>query len=131
MNSEILSAGFGIQNLGAHPDSPEAVRDCQEYLCCPRFIYFMKCLDIPQHEDKRYKVIKGREVHEEKSKINREYLRKKLGCVSKDISAYLASSALHKNLVREILDIISKGYCPKKKSSPAHCIDCSYKNICV
>jgi len=185
--------------------------DVIEYLYCPRFIYFMKCLDISQHEDERYKVIKGREVHEEKAKINREYLRKKLGCVSKDISAYLASSALHlrgevdeilefsdgtlapldykfaeykdwvfqthkyqsalyallimenygkdvtrgyvcyirsknflkeiqfcnadfkkaKSLVREILDIVSKGYYPKKKSSPAHCIDCCYKNICV
>jgi CRISPR-associated exonuclease Cas4 len=171
----------------------------------------MKCLDIPQHEDERYKVIKGREVHEEKSRINREYLRKKLGCVAKDISVYLTSSVLHlrgevdevlsfldgtlapldykfaeykdwvyqthkfqstlyallimenygkevnrgyvcylgskdfikeipfctadfekaKNLVREILEIILKGYYPKKKSSPAHCIDCCYKNICV
>ena len=185
--------------------------DVIEYLYCPRFIYFMKCLDIPQHEDERYKVMKGREVHEEKAKINREYLRKKLGCVAKDISVYLTSSVLHlrgevdevlslpdgtlapldykfaeykdwvfqthkyqstlyallimenygkevnrgyvcylrsksfikeilfctgdfekaKNLVREILDIISKGYYPKKRSSAAHCIDCCYRNICV
>ena len=66
--------------------------DVIEYLYCPRFIYYMKCLDIPQHEDERYKVMKGREVHEEKSKINKEYLRKKLGCVAKDISVYLTSS---------------------------------------
>jgi CRISPR-associated exonuclease Cas4 len=185
--------------------------DVIEYLYCPRFIYFMKCLDIPQHEDERYKVIKGREVHDEKATINREYLRKKLGCVAKDISVYLTSSVLHlrgevdevlsfqdgtlapldykfaeykdwvfqthkyqsalyallitenygklvnrgyvcyvrsknfikeisfcnadfekaKNLVREILDIISKGYYPKKRSSLAHCINCCYKNICV
>src|SRR4030067_1922234 len=69
--------------------------DVIEYLYCPRFIYFMKCLDIPQHQDDRYKVMKGREVHEAKSNINREYLRKKLGCVAKDISVYLTSSALH------------------------------------
>jgi CRISPR-associated exonuclease Cas4 len=182
-----------------------------EYLYCPRFIYYMNCLNIPQHEDARYKVLKGREVHEEKAKINREYLRKKLGCSAKDISVHLSSSALHlrgevdevlsfpdgtlapldykfaeykdwvfqthkyqsslyallimenygkevnrgyvcylrsknfiktipfcradfekaKHLVREILNIISKGYYPKKASSQAHCIDCCYKNICV
>ena len=185
--------------------------DVIEYLYCPRFIYFMKCLDIPQHEDERYKVMKGREVHEEKVRINREYLRKKLGCVAKDISVYLASSGLHlrgevdevlsfsdgtlapldykfaeykdwvfqthkyqsalyallimenygrpvnrgyvcyvrshnlikevpfcsadleraKDLVKEILQIILRGYYPKKRSSSAHCIDCCYKNICV
>jgi CRISPR-associated exonuclease Cas4 len=185
--------------------------DVIEYLYCPRFIYFMKCLDIPQHEDERYKVVKGREVHEEKSGINREYLRKKLGCVAKDISVYLTSPFLHlrgevdevlsfsdgtlapldfkfaqykdwvfqthkyqsalyallitenygkpvnrgyvcyirsknfikeisfctadfekaKTLVKEILDVISKGYYPKKRSSLAHCIDCCYRNICV
>ena len=155
--------------------------------------------------------MKGREVHEEKLKINKEYLRKKLGCVAKDISVYLTSSVLHlrgevdevlafpdetlapldykfaefkdwvfrthrvqsalyallimenygkdvkrgficyvrsknfikeipfcnddferaKNIVNEILRIISKGYYPKKKSSLAHCIDCCYKNICI
>jgi len=79
--------------------------DVIEYLYCPRFIYFMKCLDIPQHEDERYKVIKGREVHEEKFKINREYLRKKLGCVSKDISVYLTSSVLH--LRGEVDEVLS------------------------
>lgn len=185
--------------------------DVIEYLFCPRFIYFMRCLDIPQHEDERYKVMKGREVHDEKAKINREYLRKKLGCVAKDISVYLTSSVLHlkgevdevlsfsdgtlapldykfaeykdwvfqtykyqsslyallimenygmevnrgyvcylrsknfikeipfrrvdfekaKSLVREVLNIISKGYYPKKKGSLARCIDCCYRNICV
>lgn len=79
--------------------------DVIEYLYCPRFIYFMKCLDIPQHEDERYKVIKGREVHEEKYKINREYLRKKLGCVAKDISVYLTSSVLH--LRGEVDEVLS------------------------
>lgn len=182
-----------------------------EYLYCARFIYYMNCLNIPQHEDERYKVMKGREIHEEKAKINKEYLRKKLGCVAKDISVYLTSSALHlrgevdevlsfsdgtlasldykfaeyrdwvfkthriqstlyallimenygkdvnrgyicyvrsnnfikeipfcsadferaKNIVKEILRIISKGYYPKKRSSVAHCIDCCYRNICV
>lgn len=39
----------------------------QEYLYCKRFIYFMFVLDIPQREGSRYKVLKGREKHEEKS----------------------------------------------------------------
>ena len=182
-----------------------------EYLFCPRFIFFMNCLNIPQHEDQRYKVIKGREVHDEKSKINKEYLRKKIGCVDKEISVYLASPKLHlrgevdevihlsdgtlspldykfaeykdwvfqthkyqstlyallimenygkevnrgyvcyvrsnnlikeipfcsadfekaKRLIREIIEIIARGYYPRKANSVAHCIDCCYRNICV
>ena len=43
-----------------------------EYLYCPRFIYFMNCLSIPQHEEQRYKVLMGREIHEKKSKINKK-----------------------------------------------------------
>jgi hypothetical protein len=35
-----------------------------EFLYCKRFIYFMKCLGIRQYEEKRYKVQKGREIHE-------------------------------------------------------------------
>lgn len=37
-----------------------------EYLYCPRFIYFMNCLGIAQHEDQRFMVLKGREVHEQR-----------------------------------------------------------------
>ena len=75
-----------------------------EYLFCPRFIYFMNCLSIPQHEDKRYKVLKGRELHEKRQKINPGYLRKKLGCVKKDSLAYLASPKYHiKGVVDEVL----------------------------
>lgn len=77
-----------------------------EYLYCPRFTYYMNCLNIPQHEDTRYKVLKGREIHEEKAKINKEYLRKKLGCIAKDISVYLTSSNLHlKGEVDEVLSL--------------------------
>jgi CRISPR-associated exonuclease Cas4 len=207
--SEVRSSGQSGERVGEEIFITPS--DVIEYLYCPRFVYFMKCLDIPQHEDKRYKVVKGREVHEEKVRINREYLRKKLGCVAKDISVYLASISVHlrgevdevlsfpdgtlapldykfaeykdwvfqthkyqsalyallitenygkpvnrgyicyvrshnlikeipfcstdfekaRNLVSEILRIISRGYYPKKRSSPAHCIDCCYRNICV
>ncbi|MDD5090168.1 MAG: CRISPR-associated protein Cas4 [Candidatus Wallbacteria bacterium] len=72
-----------------------------EHLYCPRFTYFMNCLGISQHEEKRYKVMKGREFHEKREAENREYLRKKLGCVAREIAVYLASPALR---VRGIID---------------------------
>ncbi|MEZ5582076.1 MAG: hypothetical protein R3F37_04210 [Candidatus Competibacteraceae bacterium] len=31
-----------------------------EHVYCPRFTWFMNVQNIPQHEDKRYKVLKGR-----------------------------------------------------------------------
>jgi len=75
-----------------------------EYLYCPRFIYFMNCLCIPQHEEKRYKVLKGREVHGGKVKINKNYLRRKLGCKSKEISVHLCSDKYHLNgIIDEVL----------------------------
>lgn len=48
-----------------------------EFLYCPRFTYFMKCLGIVQHEENRYKVQKGRSVHEDKAEQNKSYIRKK------------------------------------------------------
>lgn len=75
-----------------------------EYLFCPRFIYFMNCLNIPQHEETRYKVLLGRELHKERQKINRDYLRKRISCVRKDILVYLASSRYRlKGEVDEVL----------------------------
>ncbi|MCL0096709.1 CRISPR-associated protein Cas4 [Thermodesulfovibrionales bacterium] len=182
-----------------------------EYLYCSRFTYFMNCLNIPQHEELRYKVLKGRELHERRETENREYLRKKLGCVGKDISVYLASreigvrgiidevlyfqdgtlapldykyaeysnytfethkvqSCLYalliienyqkpvtkgficysrsgskvreivytdkdfcytKDMVKEIFNVILRGYFPKKTKWRNRCIDCCYRNICV
>ena len=40
--------------------------DILEHLFCPRFTYFQDYLQIPQHEEKRFKVQKGRTVHENK-----------------------------------------------------------------
>lgn len=75
-----------------------------EYLFCPRFIYFMNCLCIDQNEDKRYKVLKGREVHEGKERTNIDYLRKKIGCVDKQIGVYMVSGKYHiKGIVDEVL----------------------------
>ncbi len=49
-----------------------------EYLYCPRFIYFMSVLNIPQNESKRFKVEEGRRIHTIKSLQNTEYARKKI-----------------------------------------------------
>jgi CRISPR-associated exonuclease Cas4 len=70
------------------------VSDALEYLFCPRFIYFERCLMIPEHQEKRYKVLKGRELHESREKVNRDYVRKRLNCVKKEISVYLTSRKL-------------------------------------
>ncbi|MCI0493527.1 CRISPR-associated protein Cas4 [candidate division KSB1 bacterium] len=72
-----------------------------EFLFCPRFIYFMECLNIPQQEARRLKVQLGRRVHETREQINKDYLRKKIGCIKKEISVYLSSPRNH---VRGLLD---------------------------
>lgn len=80
------------------------VSDVIEYNFCPRFIYFMYCLDLPQHEEKRYKVRKGREIHKIREKTNKEYLRRKLNVVRKEVDVLLVSRKNHyKGLVDEIL----------------------------
>lgn len=54
-----------------------------EYMYCPRFIYYMEVLGIPQNEDNRYKVMAGREVHKIKELSNKDYLRSKIGVIKK------------------------------------------------
>lgn len=66
-----------------------------EYLYCPRFTYFEFVLGIPQHQEKRFKVRKGREAHELRQRINPRYLRKRLGVVRRDIDVRLISADLH------------------------------------
>lgn len=77
-----------------------------EYLFCPRFIFFMNCLCIDQNEDKRFKVLKGREVHEGKERANIDYLRKRIGCVDKEIGVYMISGQYRiKGEVDEVLTL--------------------------
>ena len=84
-----------------------------EHLYCPRFTYFMNCLNIPQHEELRYKVMKGRKLHEEREKENREYFRKKIGCVAKEISVYVASPAIRvRGVVDEVLTLADGSMTP-------------------
>jgi len=84
-----------------------------EYLFCPRFIYFMNCLCIDQNEDKRFKVLKGREVHEGKERINIDYLRRRIGCVGKEIGVYMTSAKYHiKGEVDEVLTLSDGAMAP-------------------
>lgn len=80
------------------------ISDVLEYEFCPRFIYFMYCLDIPQHEDLRFKVLAGREVHKKITQTNRNYIRKKIGVESRAFDVFLSSADLHvKGILDEIL----------------------------
>jgi len=77
-----------------------------EFLYCKRFIYYMKCLGIKQYEEKRYKVQKGRTLHEKREKENKDYLRKRLGVVSKEIDVPLVSNTFKiRGKVDEILTL--------------------------
>ncbi len=65
-----------------------------EHLYCPRFTYFEYVLTIPERQERRWKVQRGREVHLERQKINKSYLRKKLGVVKREFDVPLASETL-------------------------------------
>jgi CRISPR-associated exonuclease Cas4 len=78
--------------------------DVLEHLFCPRFTWFMHVQNIPQYEERRFKVLKGREVHQRRESQNKDYLRKKLGVVKKQIGVYLASPRLRlRGVVDELL----------------------------
>lgn len=82
-----------------------------EFMYCPRFTYFMKCLSIRQFEEKRYKVIKGRKVHENKSR--QDYIRQKIGGILKNKNVYLISKTLGlKGIVDEIYKLRDGSYAP-------------------
>ena len=78
--------------------------EVMEYLYCPRFTYFLNVLKIPQYEEKRYKVQKGREVHKQRLAQNRDYIRTKIPMLKKDQNVYLSSQRLHvRGIVDEVL----------------------------
>lgn len=75
-----------------------------EYVYCPRFIWFMNVQHIDQHEDQRYKVLKGREVHQRRETENKDYLRRKISVAKREIGVYLASPRLRmRGIVDEVL----------------------------
>ena len=75
-----------------------------EYLFCPRFTYFEYVLGIPQNEEKSFKVMRGRELHDEKLERNKNYLRKKVGAVGKHLDQYLTNPWL-RGRIDEVLEL--------------------------
>jgi CRISPR-associated exonuclease Cas4 len=75
-----------------------------EHIYCPRFTWFMNVQHISQNEDKRFKVLKGREVHQRRETENKAYLRRKIGVVKRETAVYLASPMLRmRGIVDEVL----------------------------
>jgi CRISPR-associated exonuclease Cas4 len=80
---------------GAEPEAiPLTVTHVLEHLYCPRFTYFEYVLAVSERQGLRPLVQKGRQVHEERRRINPHYLRKKLGVVRRQFDVPLASAAL-------------------------------------
>ncbi|MBP2202230.1 CRISPR-associated exonuclease Cas4 [Methanococcus voltae] len=75
--------------------------DMIEFTYCRRYTYFMKVLGILQHEEKRYTVLKGREIHKIRESQNIKYIRKKIPMISKEINVNLISE---KYKIRGIID---------------------------
>lgn len=73
-----------------------------QYLFCPRFTFFEYVLDIPQYEEKHYKVMRGRQLHDEKLEQNKNYLRKKIGVNEKYLDQYLTNGLL-RGIIDEVL----------------------------
>ncbi len=76
--------------------------DIIQYLYCPRFTYFEHVLRIPQYEEKSYKAMRGRRLHESKSNINKNYLRNRIGVKEKYQEQYLTNHSL-RGKVDEVL----------------------------
>ncbi|MFH0736424.1 MAG: CRISPR-associated protein Cas4 [bacterium] len=75
-----------------------------EFLFCPRFIYFMYVLDIPQFEEGNFKVMLGRNLHTEKLNVNKNYLRKKINAKEKYLDVYLTNKYL-RGRMDEVLEL--------------------------
>lgn len=82
-----------------------------EYLYCPRFTFFEYVLAIPQYEEKNYKVMQGRELHDEKLERNKAYLRKKIGVKNKWLDQYLTNEHL-RGKVDEVLALSDGSMAP-------------------
>jgi len=84
-----------------------------EYYFCPRFIYYMNVLKIPQYEDRRFKVQKGRNIHEKRMKENPDYLWKKLQVQKRLGATQLSSERLGLNGIPDDIVILEdNSYAP-------------------
>jgi CRISPR-associated exonuclease Cas4 len=80
--------------LDEPPPVPLTVTHLLEHLYCPRFTYFEHVLNVPERQERRHLVQKGRQVHLERRQTNPTYLRKKLGVVERQFDVPLASLRL-------------------------------------
>ena len=69
--------------------------DVLEHVFCGRFTYFERHLALPEFQERREKVRRGRALHDVREATNRAYLRKRLGVVDKRIDVTLASPRHH------------------------------------
>lgn len=84
-----------------------------EFLYCPRFTYFINNLNIRQYEEKRLKVQIGKEKHIDKTNTNVNYIRKRIGGISKEAEKYLISKKYGlKGIVDEIYELSDGSYAP-------------------
>ena len=82
-----------------------------EYLYCPRFTYWEYVLTVPQNEEKNYKVMRGRELHDRKLEENKDYLRRRIGAVGKHLDQYLTNDLL-RGRVDEVLELSDGSMAP-------------------
>jgi CRISPR-associated exonuclease Cas4 len=75
-----------------------------EYLFCPRFTYFEYVLAIPQYEDRKYKVTRGRDIHDQKLEQNKDYLRRRVGATERWNDQYLTNE-LMRGKIDEVLKL--------------------------
>ena len=87
--------------------------ELRQFLYCKRFVYFMKCLGIRQYAEKRTKVQLGNKKHEEKTNVNKEYIRKKINGNCKFSNQKLISNKYKIHGVVDELYLLKGGtYCP-------------------
>lgn len=82
-----------------------------QHLYCPRFTYFEWVLRLPQNEEKYSKVLRGRQLHDERLERNKGYLRKRLGVVSRFDDQYLTNDFL-RGRVDEVLELEDGTFAP-------------------
>src|SRR4051794_14473641 len=69
--------------------------DILEHSFCGRFTYFERHLLLPEFQERREKVRRGRALHAVREATNRAYLRKRLGVIEKRIDVTLSSPRHH------------------------------------
>lgn len=111
--SDIAPAVPQLDLLADPPPIPLTVTHVLEHLYCPRFTYFEYVLAVPERQERRFLVQKGRQTHEERKRINPSYLRKKLGVVERRFDVPLASNCLGvRGAVDEVLTLADGSMAP-------------------